>query len=192
MSSERTDQSLIAACLKGSDAAWTALVDRYNRLVFSVARRYGFTQTDAEDVMQGVFLALYRRLDSLRDHERLASWLITTTHRECWRVARRAKRAGIAADLPDLPHDIDEAESERIERQHLVRQGLDELGDPCATLLQALFLGAGDPDYQAIAKETGMKVGSIGPTRARCLQKLDAILRRLGFDEPPPASRQGN
>ena len=189
MSSDRSDQSLIAACLEGSEKAWSTLVDRHNRLVYSVARRYGFDSADAEDVMQGVFLALYRRMESLRDHERLASWLITATHRECWRVARRAKRAGIAAELPDLPDAVDEANAMRLERQHLIRQGLAELGDPCAPLLQALFLSSANPDYRAIADEMGMKVGSIGPTRARCLRKLDKILRRMGLgDEPFPTS----
>ena len=93
----RSDPRLIARCVDGDQAAWDDLVDRYGRLVYSIARRYGL-DADADDVFQNVFSALFRSLDRLRDKGRLSSWLITTTHRECWRVGRR----------PGGPEDLDQ------------------------------------------------------------------------------------
>jgi len=82
----------------------------------------------------------------------------------------------IRADAP--PQDL----ADQWELQHQVRRGLDELGDPCKSLLEALFLSPSDMDYETIAGQLGMKVGSIGPTRARCFKKLEAILRKLGYE----------
>ena len=78
----RNDLQLIQACLAGRHDAWDELVDRFKRLVYSIPRRYGFSDADADDVFQNVFIILYRKLDTVRDHERLAGWLIRTTHRE--------------------------------------------------------------------------------------------------------------
>jgi RNA polymerase sigma factor (sigma-70 family) len=175
------DRTLIARCLAGSQRAWDALVERYGRLVYSVPRRYGLADADAEDVFQAAFIALYRNLASLREHERLASWLITTAHRETWRVGKRnPKYAELDEHFPDVSAPSDELASSW-EEQHLVRRGLAELGPPCAPLLEALFLEPGDANYERIAERLGMRVGSIGPTRARCLGKLERILRRMGL-----------
>ena len=175
-------------------------MSRYGRLVFSVARRYGLAEADAQEVFQNVFVIVYRRLASVRDRERLSAWLIRTTQRECHRLgARLGARAIAEQDLSSL-----EVPAEDLvvtwERRVLVSVALRRLGGRCEQLLTALFLAPGRPNYEAVAQEMGMKIGSIGPTRARCFQKLEKILIEMGLAEeesrkevsqPPPPHSAG-
>lgn len=182
----RSDPNLIRACLAGDARAWEELVERYGRLVWSIPRRYGLPDADAEEVHQSVFVTLFEKLGQLEDATRLSSWLITTTHRTCWRVGRR--RATTAAELDARIADVgapDPAEAAAWEERHLVRLALDRLGGRCAKLLRMLF-STERPDYERVAGELGMKVGSIGPTRARCFGKLEPILRELGLGDDDP------
>lgn len=191
MTAFRNDPGLIEACLHGDRGAWDVLVERYSRLVWSIPRKYGLAREDAEDVHQTVFATLVHHLGDLRDRERLSSWLITTATRECWRLRRKASGRGTVhndaaleevADVP-LP-ETDAAD----EQKQLVREGLDRLNDRCKHLLQMLFASADEPHYPQVAEQLGIPVGSIGPTRSRCLAKLEAILRVLGVrgEEPSP------
>jgi RNA polymerase sigma factor (sigma-70 family) len=176
----QSDPGLVRACLDGDEAAWVELVERYQRLVLSVARRCGLSDADADDVFQIVFTTLFRRLEGLRDQTRLSSWLITTTYREAWRHGRRAQRdAPLSKAIIDVgtpPHDL----VAQTEREQTVREAMTRLDDRCRNLLTALFLGADQPAYDEIARRFGLPVGSIGPTRARCFKKLEAILEELG------------
>ena len=95
------DAALIAACLEGSQAAWNEMVERFGRLVYSIPRRCGFSDADAEDVYQQVFSILYRKLDTVRDAGRLAPWLIRTTHRACYRAGRRQRHAVLDDEVVD-------------------------------------------------------------------------------------------
>jgi RNA polymerase sigma factor (sigma-70 family) len=177
----KSDPALIQACIRGEKAAWDALVDRYGRLVYSIPRRYGLTPEDSDEVFQNVFVAAHRALGGLKDQTRLSSWLITTAHRECWRVGKRADRY---PELDERIEDVARPSEDQLvawERQHLVQQGLEKLGGKCEQLLRMIFLDRDDPGYETIADRLGMKVGSIGPTRARCLQKLQNILEDLGL-----------
>ena len=85
----RSDSELVEACLRGETAAWDALVHRYTRLVWSTCRGENVPHADCEDLHQNVFASLVTRLESIRDRERLSSWLITAARRECWRWKRR-------------------------------------------------------------------------------------------------------
>ncbi|MHC5046975.1 MAG: RNA polymerase sigma factor [Planctomycetota bacterium] len=175
-----SDADLVQACLDGQESAWNELVDRFGRLVYSVPRRYGFCDADAEDVHQIVFAILYRKLDTIREVDRLGSWLIRTTHRECFRYAKRSGAyAGLEQEIADVSAPADDRAAQW-ERQHQVRQALRELGGRCEQLLTALFLAPGQPNYDAIARDLDMKVGSVGPTRSRCFQKLEKILVEMG------------
>ena len=180
---QKSDPALVEACLRGEKSAWDELVERYGRLVYSIPRRYGLSPADADDVFQNVFLTAHRSLGTLRDQTRLSAWLITTAHRESWRIGKRADR------YPDLDEHIANVaapmENDLLawERQHLVRQGLTALGGTCEKLLKLIFMDQGNPSYEAIAEEIGIKVGSIGPTRARCLEKLEKILAESGLFE---------
>jgi RNA polymerase sigma factor (sigma-70 family) len=183
MPTYRSDPKLIQACLQGKKDAWETLVDRYARLVYSIARDCGLDGPDAEDAFQNVFLVLHRRLGTLRDQTRLSSWLITTARRECWRLARRRQRTA-AHDLLEV--DVEEsARTGEWERSQDVREALERLGGRCQRLLTALFLDPGQPNYEQISEKVGLPVGSIGPTRARCFQKLEAILREMGMHDSP-------
>lgn len=175
------DDQLVGACLKGDEPAWGEIVDRYGRLVYSIPRRYGFSDADADDVFQTVFVILYEKLGQVRDVQRLSAWLIRTTHRECYRIGKRSKRyAGIDQVIEDVGSPAEE-DALAWERRHVVRQALRRLGGRCEELLTALFFEAGEPSYEVIAEQLDMKVGSIGPTRARCFHKLEQILIELGL-----------
>lgn len=179
----KTDASLIRGCLRGEQPAWNTLVSRYERLVYAVALRSGICASDADDVFQAVFLSLFRSLDSLKENTPLPAWLITTTSRESWRVAARRPRNRSHESALSF-HTVESPDAlELLERQQLVRQALAELGGRGRRLITALFLGNRPPGYQTIARDLDIPVGSIGPTRARCLKKLKGILERIGFTE---------
>jgi RNA polymerase sigma factor (sigma-70 family) len=178
----RSDPELIKACQRGDQTAWDQLVERYGRLVYSIPRRYRLNEADSDDVFAAVWASVFRKLDSLRDDTRLSAWLITTAHRESWRVG---KKRGTYQHLNETIADVSEPstdQAETWERQHVVREALRQLGGRCEELLTALFLeqGGGEANYQIIAERLGMPVGSIGPTRARCFRKMQEILTRLG------------
>jgi RNA polymerase sigma factor (sigma-70 family) len=172
----QSDTGLVQACLDGNEAAWSELVEKYQRLVLSVARRCGLTDADADDVFQIVFTTLFRRLEGLRDQTRLSSWLITTTYREAWRLGKSVQRHvaldEAVIDIVTPPVDL----VAQAEREQIVREAMRRLDDRCRELLSALFLSADQPRYDEIARRVGMPVGSIGPTRGRCLQKLRALV----------------
>jgi RNA polymerase sigma factor (sigma-70 family) len=178
----RSDPRLIQACLAGDEAAWSELVEKYQRLVLSVARKCGLSDADADDVYQIVFTILYRRLEALTDQTRLSSWLITTTYRESWRFRKGSEIQPLIDEAIEDPGIPPEDLVAQAERERLVREAMIRLDRRCRDLLTALFLSAGAPSYDEIAKEFGMPIGSIGPTRARCFKKLEAILVELGID----------
>lgn len=178
-----SDPDLIRKCIEGDQQAWEGLIDQYGRLVYSIPARYGMSEDDANDVFQDVFMILLKKLDQIRDQNRISSWLITTTHRECW---RRGRRQPVQLDIDE--HDVvADAPPEEVvtqwENQRLVRDGLEGLGNPCKSLLEMLFLSSGEGDYESVAERLGIPVGSIGPTRARCFRKLERILRDLGYQD---------
>lgn len=176
-----SDAELIARCLADDQDAWRRLVDRYSALVHSVPRRYGLSRADADDVYQTVFARLVRRLPLIRDHSRLAAWLVQTASRETWRVRNRGRRtapidpAALDPAAPDAP-TLAEFETE----QH-VREALLELDPRCRNLLTLLFSESPRPSYDQVAERLGIPVGSLGPTRSRCLEKLGQLLQERGI-----------
>ena len=171
----KSDRALAARCLEGNEAAWDALISRYAPLIWSVLRRLGVPQADAEDLFQNVCLKLYGHLESLRDIEKLAGWIATVTRHEAMAWGRRRRSLSeLPETLPDPAPRLDEALVEE-ERTFLVRDALGRLGEPCQTLLTRLYAEP-PPPYAALAEELNMPLGSIGPRRARCLEKLRRIL----------------
>ncbi len=184
---ERDDRELIAACLGGDQSAWEALITRYQRLIYSIPIKARLSADDAADVFQSVCLKLYEKLSTLRDYERVSSWLITTTNREVWRVAARNRRdsaqaASVDEDEKDALAEIAAAgplaDEQRIEleRQQAVRLALEALPERCRNLLIMLFYYKDELSYAEIARRMKMPVPSVGPTRARCLEKLKRLL----------------
>ncbi len=177
---ERDNAALVQACLDGDELAWKELVEKYGRLVYSIPRRYGLSAADADDVFQNVFTIVLRSLHTLRNQTCISAWLITITHRE---TRRLAKSAPMNAELDEMIADDSTPAADQVQRselQHAVRKALAEMDSPCQELLSSLLLDDA-PSYQELAQRLGMAVGSIGPTRARCFKKLEAILVKRGI-----------
>ena len=185
--SQRDDRQLIADCLSGEQASWEALIFRYRRLIYSIPLKLALSPEDAADIFQAVCVKLYERLPTLRDHDRLSSWLITIATRECWRISARNRRdasAGFVAQddshaLDNIPATALLADDERelLERQQVVRQSVERLPERCRDLLTMLFFQPDELSYADVARRMDMPVPSVGPTRARCLEKLKRLLR---------------
>jgi RNA polymerase sigma factor (sigma-70 family) len=177
------DAALVRRCLDGDGAAWTLLVHRYERLVHAILRRAGLAEQDRADAFQTVFMKLLQHLSRISEPDRLQAWIVTTSKREVLTRRRRPERT-VSLDMPadaepGSAHDVDHAEEApgpeetlaQWQRVMQVRLALERLGDPCRRLLTLLFESE-VVDYQEVAGLLGMPVGSIGPTRARCLAKL--------------------
>jgi RNA polymerase sigma factor (sigma-70 family) len=181
---EPSDEALVWACRRGEVGAWEALVRRHQRLVVGIARRAGLDEDLAREVAQQVFTTLVGYLDRIDEPSRVGAWLTTTARRESWRVARRERSVGGPVAVPDdgspdEPIDDNPRPEEvllRLEERRRVRRALMVLDAPCARLLTLLFYRGEPLPYAAIAAMLGVPTGSIGPTRARCLQKLRRLL----------------
>lgn len=177
----RSDPALVQSCLEGDQDAWRELVDRYGRLVFSIPRHYGLSESDAEDVFQDVFTVVHRQLSGLRDQTRLSAWLITITHRQTQRFLRRSPKD---ETIGEEASPVDEPALEQVQRwekRHLLHEAMARMDPRCRVLLEAMMKESG-PNYEDLARRLGMALGSIGPTRARCFKKLEAILATMGFE----------
>jgi RNA polymerase sigma factor (sigma-70 family) len=169
---EITDHQLLRRCAAGDERAWDQLVDRYERLVFSVALKNGVSREDAADITQLTFVALLDSIEMLRENGSLPAWLMTVARRQAWRVRRRTQREQAwPSDL--LEPEVTEEDYERIA---VVHWALARLGARCRQLLYALFFDPDAPPYTVIADRLDCAVGSIGPQRARCLQHMRALL----------------
>lgn len=179
------DPDLIEACLKGNEHAWEILLTRYARLIYSIPLRYGLSESDAADVFQNVSILLLKNLQYLRDRERLGAYVAITTRRECWRLIRRLRAEGSADiyELEEYPDDSTKLEDvfQRMEQQAVVHAAVDQLAQRCRTMLTLMFYQEPRPSYSEIAEQVGVPEGSIGPTRARCMEKLLKILEKSGF-----------
>lgn len=177
---ERSVSELVALAGGGDQAAWRELVDRYSGLVWSVARSHNLNHSDAAEVSQTTWLRLVEHLSRLRDPERVGGWLAATARHESARVLRRAGRE-ILDDAPaddarlGDPGPSPEALFLESERRELLRNGLAKLGVRCRRLLRVLATTP-PPSYAEVSDALGIPVGSIGPTRARCLENLRRVL----------------
>lgn len=178
------DRRLAELCLAGDAASWDALVRRHERLVYAVARSYRLSEPDIGDVFQEVFAALVRGLPNMRDTRTVCRWLSSTTERIARATALRRRREAAlqTADPTDAlarlaaTEPSQSASVERLEEQAIVRLALQELAPRCRDLLEALYYEDPPPGYADLARRLKTRVGSIGPTRARCFERLRAIL----------------
>ena len=177
MSSEHPVTGLVARARTGDTQAWDALVERYAPLIWSICRRHRLDGADAADVSQNVWLHLIDHLGDLRNPAALPGWLDTTTRRECGRVLRAARgplAAGYGLDAETLPDEqavTAEQELLAAERHAALREALGDLPADCQRLIALLTADPPLP-YAEISARLGIPVGSIGPTRRRCLDKL--------------------
>lgn len=177
---------IMQAAAAGDQRAWDALVARFNRLVWSVARGTGLATEDAAEAVQSTWLHLVEHLDRIDDPERLAGWLATTARRESFRLHRLGTRATAVGDevLEQMPSGEPAVGRDLIvaERDRALWAGLGRLGARCQELLRLLVA---DPPvaYGTISEVLGMPIGSIGPTRARCLDRLRQEIAAAGITD---------
>jgi RNA polymerase sigma factor (sigma-70 family) len=184
---EPSDEALVLACRNGDTTAWQLLVDRYQRLVYAIARHAGLDPEQSSDVFQHVFAMLVERLDQIEQPALIGTWLTSTARHEAWRVSRRERSTrlasldALAVGEPFADGLLPEALVLRLEEQHQVRAAIASLDERCRKLLILLFYRTDTAPYAEIAATLEMSAGSIGPTRARCLRKLRRILDDLHF-----------
>jgi RNA polymerase sigma factor (sigma-70 family) len=167
---------IVTRARHGDQHAWETLVERYAPLVWSICRRYRLSHADTDDVGQTVWLRLVAQLDQVRDPAALAGWIATTTGRECGRIRRAARPSQTARDpdtgtIADTGTDPADAGLLAAERRAALRQAFTCLPPRCQQMLAMLIEDPPVP-YAQISARLGIPVGSIGPTRRRCLQKL--------------------
>lgn len=169
---------LVAAATSGDRAAWNSLVERFEPLVASVIRRYRLTESDGDDVRQTLWLRLVEHLKNLREPRALPGWIATTTRNEAWRVLSANRRVQqVDPQVDNRLNKIDQAELDEnlisLERRRAVHEGLLDLRSEHRELMLLLFADS-KVSYQQLSLRLGIPVGSIGPTRARCLNRLQA------------------
>jgi len=182
-----------ASYQRGDRAALDDLVTLLTPLLWHTVRGQGIDRVAAEDVVQTIWLRLLHSSGSIRDPQTVVKWLLTAARREAWRVSRRARTEMVRtasvhatdgegedlAVLPAPPEDAPEETVFRDERQRRLWDLVHTLPDRCRELIRVIAF-ADRPDYAALAESLGMPVGSIGPTRGRCLAKL-----RQGLAQDP-------
>ena len=179
-----SDRELIRRCREGSAGAWHQLLNKYERLVYSIPLRYGLSRDDAADIAQITFTILIQSLDSLAEDSRLGPWLATVARRHTWRLLERNRREAASERLEDT--DIAESavllgksDAESIEHWELTEwldAGLSKISENCRKLLLALYFQPERSSYAEVAESLDMPVGSIGPSRARCIKRLKQML----------------
>jgi len=179
-----TDDELVKACRRGDESAWEKIVYKYQNLLFSIPRRAGLSRDFASDVLQEVFTTLFEKLETLENPEFLRAWLITTTHYKTLQLIYREKRGKYQSldeeedsnfDIPDSQLLPDERFLQ-LEKEKQIEIALTSIDRRCSRLLRMLYLEEETVSYADIAQIFKIPVGSIGPTRARCLKKLIKLL----------------
>lgn len=177
---------LLARADAGDQAAWNSIVDRYTNLLWSVGRAHRLDTADAGDVVQTTWLRLVENLGRIEDPERLPGWLVTTARRECLRVLRRSGReivGGVDDAALEIVDELAPALDARLlaeERDALLWRCFERLSERCQRLLRVL-MAADPPAYADVSEALGMPIGSIGPTRMRCIDRLRALTQEAGF-----------
>jgi RNA polymerase sigma factor (sigma-70 family) len=175
---EVSSGELVARARQNDQAAWDALIERYTGLLRSIPRSYDLGVADIADVTQTVWLRLVERLDELREPDRVATWLAVTAHRESRSTLRRRGRELPAWTVPDEAPDPDHCvERTCVQRERLsdVASAIRAMPEHCRRMLR--FFALAPVTYAEVAAALDIPIGSVGPTRTRCLAGLR---RRLG------------
>jgi RNA polymerase sigma factor (sigma-70 family) len=170
------------------------VLDRYGRLIWSIAIRLGARQDEAEEIFQRTWVAVVGGIHDLERADRLTSWIASTARYQTFQLFDEGRRRRRGVSLDDVASsemardDCTEDTLQRCDEAALLHQALDRLDPRCQGLLRLLFFEDPAPDYQEISHQTGLAVGSIGPIRARCLKRLRkhyaAVYQRAETDDP--------
>ena len=180
---QESDQELIRACRKGDTHAWEQVLEKYERLVFSIPLRYGLDRDSAADISQITFAILIQSIQELRDDSQLGGWLTTVAKRHTWRFLKRSNREipienDNLTDIEPLVGAPSENPFNQLELTQWLDQGLSKIDERCRNLLLVLYFDPQEVSYIEAAEKMDMPVSSIGPTRARCLEKLKQVLQK--------------
>jgi RNA polymerase sigma factor (sigma-70 family) len=170
----------------GDRLAWEELVDAFAGLIWAIARNHRLSDGDAADVSQTTWLRLLENIDRLAEPSRVGAWLATTARRECLRVLGLANRHVLVddearLDAPDAGAPDVDAGLLLAEREEAVRVAFEQLPERCQRLLRLLMLDP-PPSYEELSAALGVPIGSIGPTRGRCLKKLRDLVEEAGIE----------
>jgi len=189
-----SDAELIAGCIAGDKANWNSLIERYSRFIYAIVLQMGLPSADADDVFQNVCVRLYQNLSGLRNSDRLSTWLAVTTRHEVSAWSRMRRNTAFVSEMTEQALQTDgvqlmsgdtESDPEAIvlalETQHIVRLCMDHLPAECRDLLTLLYNSDAACSYSDAARSLNMPIGSIGPKRARCLKRLEKLLRDFGY-----------
>lgn len=185
---EGTIGPLLEAAAAGDSLAWDSLVSRFTGLLWGTARAHRLSTADAADVVQTTWLRLVENLGRIQDPERLGGWLATTARRECLVVLKKSRREPPVGDerwldtVPDQRSAVDGALLVD-ERDSALWRVFDELPDRCRRLLRVLLADPA-PSYAEVAEALDLPIGSIGPTRQRCLSSLRRLAVESGALDP--------
>src|SRR5688572_15017107 len=186
---ERSDADLVRQCRLGDQAAWDALVARYQRLIYAVPRRAGLSEEQAADVFQEVFVTLFEKIDEIEQPEKIRSWIVTTAKFKTWATVRSSKGFYSPETEEEMEHEMasladtsplaDEMLIE-LEQQHLIRTAVKKLDERCQKIISMLYLRSSVASYAEVANKVGVGETSISPLRSRCLKKLEKLLTKEG------------
>jgi RNA polymerase sigma factor (sigma-70 family) len=186
--------TLLRAASEGDQEAWNAITDRFTSLLWSVARSYRLGSDDAEDVVQNTWLRLLENLTKIDNPEALPGWLATTARREALGILRRRGRTVLTRD-EDLGVDLADPTSTELdsalledERDVELWASFAKLPERCQQLLRVL-MACDRPVYAEVSAAFDMPIGSIGPTRMRCLERLRKLVAESGYQFDGPMDR---
>lgn len=172
-----SDAELLRRCRDGDESAWEQVIENYKRLIYSIPLNFGLTTDDAADIFQQTFISLVENLDRLRPDSNLGAWLAVVARRHALHHLRKRKREqvipnGDLGDSEQLPALAATDATVDLETMQAIDQGLNQIGRRCRDLLLALYFDSQQPSYEEIAERLHIAVGSVGPTRGRCLERL--------------------
>jgi len=179
------DERLVRECCKGNQDAWSALIEKYKNLIFSIPIKFGLSRDDAADVFQAVCVELLHGLPRLREPKALPKWLMQTTYHQCLRLKKQ--RLNLLDDALEVeqregdPGQLPEEIVRHVEREQSVREAIAALPQRCGQMVTMLFFDDPPRPYEEVAKQLKLATGSIGFIRGRCLKKLRELLEEKGF-----------
>jgi RNA polymerase sigma factor (sigma-70 family) len=179
------DDRLVSECLSGNETAWSALIDKYKALIYSIPVKYKLPPHEASEVFQSTCVELLHRLPELREPKALPKWLMQVAHHHCFRWKRQQQRLVSRDADPDLPDPETPAIAEELvqqtQQEQILRDAIATLSPQCQRLVELLFFETPARPYSEVAAELGLAVGSIGFTRQKCMDRLRRHLDELGF-----------
>lgn len=181
------DDRLIEECRQGNEEAWSALIEKYKNLIYSIPIKLGLYDA-AADIFQAVCLDLLSDLPHLREPRALPKWLIQTCYHKCLHHRRKSERyspwpenGGDELPTNSEPFPLPEELLTQLEKEQMVRDAVHQLSPRCERMVRMLFFETPARPYQQIASELELATGSIGFIRGRCLDKLKKLLEKMGF-----------